>query len=194
MIFVLVYFPALKRKPCSYILKWWCLPLFPDWINFRKYNHLIGYISNSNFQIQNHFHAFISLCIFTFVFAGFLLQNIFFKLINIFVFFVFILIDAFGFPILWFHKKREIDITKKENFSAPAWTLAKFYLREWNRRPGRAVSLHLSRSGSQSEHRIHRILPTRGACRIVKYKKEVALHLFLLLLFFVYFLQCVAKT
>ena len=33
--------------------------------------------------------------------------------------------------------------------------------------PGRAVSLHLARSGSQSEHRIRRILPARGACHII---------------------------
>ena len=32
---------------------------------------------------------------------------------------------------------------------------------------GRAVSLHLARSGSQSEHRILRILPARGACHII---------------------------
>ena len=31
---------------------------------------------------------------------------------------------------------------------------------------GRAVSLHFARSGSQSEHRIRRILPARGACHI----------------------------
>ena len=37
-----------------------------------------------------------------------LLQNVFFKQINIFVFFVFILIGAFGFPVFWFHKDREI--------------------------------------------------------------------------------------
>ena len=34
--------------------------------------------------------------------------------------------------------------------------------------PGRAVSLHLARSGSQSEHRIRRILPARRACHIIK--------------------------
>jgi len=34
--------------------------------------------------------------------------------------------------------------------------------------PGRAVSLHLARSGSQSEHRIRRILPACGACHIIK--------------------------
>ena len=33
--------------------------------------------------------------------------------------------------------------------------------------PGRAVSLHRARSGSQSEHRIRRILPARGACHII---------------------------
>ena len=33
--------------------------------------------------------------------------------------------------------------------------------------PGQAVSLHLARSGSQSEHRIRRILPAHGACHII---------------------------
>ena len=32
---------------------------------------------------------------------------------------------------------------------------------------GRAVSLHLARSGSQSEHRICQILPAHGACHII---------------------------
>ena len=35
--------------------------------------------------------------------------------------------------------------------------------------PGRAVSLHLARSGSQLEHRTRRILPARGACHIIKH-------------------------
>ena len=34
--------------------------------------------------------------------------------------------------------------------------------------PGRAASLHLARSGSQSEHRIRRILPARGACHVIR--------------------------
>jgi len=33
--------------------------------------------------------------------------------------------------------------------------------------PGWAVSLHLACSGSQSEHRIHRMLPAHGACHII---------------------------
>ena len=33
--------------------------------------------------------------------------------------------------------------------------------------PGRAVSLHLARSGSQSERRFRRILPARGAYHII---------------------------
>ena len=33
--------------------------------------------------------------------------------------------------------------------------------------PGGAVLLHLAHSGSQSEHRIRRILPARGACHII---------------------------
>ena len=32
--------------------------------------------------------------------------------------------------------------------------------------PGRTVSLHPTRSGSQSEHRTRRILPARGTCHI----------------------------
>ena len=54
----------------------------------RKHNHLIGYISNSNFKIFK-FKTNFSLC-------RFLLQNIFLKFINIFVYFVFILVDAFS--------------------------------------------------------------------------------------------------
>ena len=42
--------------------------------------------------------------------------------------------------------------------------------------PGRAVSLHLARSGSQSEHRTRRILPARGACHIIKTIKELLLY------------------
>ena len=34
--------------------------------------------------------------------------------------------------------------------------------------PGQAASLHLARSGSQSEQRIRRILPARGACHIIR--------------------------
>ena len=35
------------------------------------------------------------------------------------------------------------------------------------RSPGRAVSLHLARSGSQSEHKILLILPAGGACHVI---------------------------
>ena len=48
----------------------------------------------------------------------------FFKLINIFVFFVFILVDPFGFPVFWFQKSQKIFslqlkiISGKENFRA----------------------------------------------------------------------------
>ena len=56
----------------------------------------------------------------------------------------------------------------KENFRAPAWTSAKCYCGNKTGNPERAVSLHLARSGSQSEHRIHRILPARGACHMIR--------------------------
>ena len=55
----------------------------------------------------------------------------------------------------------------KENFSAPLEIWRNFICGNETGNPGRAVSLHLARSGSQSEHRIHRILPARGACHIV---------------------------
>ena len=67
----------------------------------------------------------------------FLLQNVFLKLVNIFVFFVFILVDAFSGSFKT-EKLQKIFlpwqkmISAKENFRALAWTLAKFYLRERN--------------------------------------------------------------
>ena len=49
----------------------------------------------------------------------FLLKNVFFtEIINIFVSFVFILVDAFDFPVSWFYKDREITknlLTTAEN-------------------------------------------------------------------------------
>ena len=75
------------------------------------------------------FHPFMSLCVFTFVFAGLkFLQNVFLKLINIFVSFVFILVDAFGFfyflvPSQQRNNRNLFTVTKnifvKENFCAP---------------------------------------------------------------------------
>ena len=84
------------------------------------------------------FHALMPLCV-----CWFLLQNVFLKFINIFVFFVFILVDAFGFLIFYFHPDREISenlfikiiyyflffllltgkalIFAKYNFHAPFW-------------------------------------------------------------------------
>jgi len=57
----------------------------------RKYNHLIGYISNSNFQT---FKFKTNFCV-----CWLLLQNIFLTLINTFVFFVSLLFDAFSSSI-----------------------------------------------------------------------------------------------
>ena len=56
---------------------------------------------------QNRLHAFAHF-VFTFVFAGFVAKRIFYTHLNIFVFFVFILVDVIGFPVFWFHKAREI--------------------------------------------------------------------------------------
>ena len=92
----------------------------------RKYNHFIGYISNSNFKFKTNF------CV-----CCFLLQSVFFKLITIFVFFVFILFDIFCGSIkteksqkIFLPKQKIISV--RENFCAPACTLAKFYLRKRN--------------------------------------------------------------
>ena len=55
----------------------------------------------------------------------------------------------------------------KENFRAPAWTSTKCYWGNKTGNPERAVSLHLARSGSQSQREIWFILPSRGACHII---------------------------
>ena len=59
-----------------------------SWLD--KYNHFIDYISNSNFQI---FKFKTNFCV-----SRFLLQNVFLKLINILVFFVFIFFTLFLVP------------------------------------------------------------------------------------------------
>ena len=71
------------------MLKWQRVPLYPDWINAENtIIRLVTFqISNSNFQIQNKLLCLI---------CRLLLQNVFLKLIHIFVFFVFILVDAFS--------------------------------------------------------------------------------------------------
>ena len=63
-----------------------------SWLDkYRKYNHLIGYISNSNFQIQNKFLCLI---------CRFLLQNVFQH-------FCFLCFHS-RWRFFWFHKDREI--------------------------------------------------------------------------------------
>ena len=85
----------------------------------------------------------VALCFYICV-CRFLLQNVFLKLINIFVFFVFILIDAFVFlVVLYFHGKN----SAKEIFPAPKRFSTKFYCRNKTGNPKLAVSLHLARSG-----------------------------------------------
>ena len=103
------------------MLKWWHVPPYPDWINAEStIIWLVTFqiqLSNSNFQIQNKL-----LCL------PVLLQNVFLKLINNFVFIGFILVDAFSSSI---YKDREItknlftlaeNYFGERNFRAPAWT------------------------------------------------------------------------
>ena len=55
------------------------------------------------------FYAFMPLCVFTSVFAGFCRKmSSVLKLVNIFVFSVLILVDAFGFLVFYFHPDRAI--------------------------------------------------------------------------------------
>ena len=104
----------------------------------------------------------------------FLLENVFLKLINIFVFFVFILVDAFPGFIKTEKSQKNLFALAENNFGERKLSCTRLNFGEifiWGNEtdnPGRAVSLHLARSGSQSEHRIRRILPARGACHIIK--------------------------
>ena len=131
----------------------------------RKFNHLIGYIPKSNFkfkfsnfEIQNNL-----LCL------RVLLQNVFLKVISNFVFFVFILVDAFSGSIKTEKSQKTFlpwqKISSAKQKFRTLWR--NFICGNEMGGPGRAVSLHLARLGSQSEHRIRRILPARGACHII---------------------------
>ena len=139
------------------------MPLYPDWINAE--NTIIWLvtfqiqISNSNFQIQNKL-----LCLPIFV------LKLIFKTHQHFCFLCFYSRWCF----FWFHKDRKItknlftlaeNNTVKENFRALALN---FICGNERGSPRRAVPLHLARSGSQSEHRIRRILPARRACHIIR--------------------------
>ena len=103
------------------MLKWWRVPLYPDWINAE--NTIIWLvtfqiqISNSNFQIQNKL-----LCLPVFVTKGI------FKTHQYFCFLCF----HSSWRFFWFHKDREnaknlftLAENNFENFRALAWTLAK---------------------------------------------------------------------
>ena len=134
----------------------------------RKYNHLISYISNSNFkfkfskfQIQNKL-----LCLPVFV------AKRIFKTYQRFCFLCFILVDAFSGSIKTEITKKsftlaESNFGEKKTFVHSLELWRNFICGNETGNPGRAVSLHLARSGSQSEHRIRCILPARGACHII---------------------------
>ena len=126
-----------------------------DWLHFKfKFQIQIFKFSNSKQ---------------TLVLPVFVAKRIF-KTHQHFFCFVFILVDAFSGSIKT-EKTQKIFlswqkiISAKENFRALAWRT--FVCGNKTGSPGRAVSLHLARSGSQSEHRIRRILPARGACHVI---------------------------
>ena len=107
----------------------------------------------------------------------FLLQNVFLKPVNIFVFIDFIHVDAFSCSVKT-EKSQKIFLPQQEIISAketsvhPLELWRNFICGNETGSPGRAVSLHLARSGSQSEHRIHRLLPARRACHIIKKEND----------------------
>ena len=64
-------------------------------------------------------------------------------------------------------KSQNIFFTVAENFREAAYTAVKCYCGNKTGSPERSVSLHLARSGSQSQRRIWFILPDNGACYII---------------------------
>ena len=127
-----------------------------DWLHFKL-----------KFKFQMFKFKTASTPSYYFVLLLFYCKRYFLKLINIFVF---ILVDAFGFQVFWFHKDREITktlFTMAENNFGERKLWRNFSCGNETGSPGRVVSLHPARSGSQSERRIRRILPARGACHII---------------------------
>ena len=151
------------------MLKWWRLPLYPDWINAE--NTIIWLVT---FRIQIQIQIFkFSNSKQTFVFAGFCCKTYFLNL-SAFFFLCFILVDAFSGSIKT-EKSQKILLPQQKVISGEKKTFV-HSLELWRNficgnetgSPGRAVSLHLARSGSQWEHRIRCILPARGACHIIR--------------------------
>ena len=127
-----------------------------DWLHFKfKFKF-------SNFQIQNKL-----LCLPVFV------AKLIFKTYQRFCFLCFILVDAICGSIKTEKSQKNLFTLAESNFgekktfvhSLELWR--NFICGNETGSPGRAVSLHIARSGSQSEHRIRCILPARGACHII---------------------------
>ena len=145
-----------------------------------KFNSSSGMSDSSLFLFsckQNRFHAFMSLSVLTFVFAGFCCKtnswNSSTFLFSLFSFSLTHSVSSFSNSIdtettgnLLLSQKRFFSgqITK-QNFDEPA--PEKFFLQDKARNPERARSLHLARSGSQSQHGIWFILPAHGATHII---------------------------
>ena len=135
------------------------------------------YLERTSLSNKGVWHSTPS-CRFVFfssVFAGFVaIYNVFLKLINIFVFFV---VNVSGFLVFGFHPDRNHRKCfychgkhfAKENFCYLALPGRNcFILGNETGNLERAVSLHLARSGTQSELRIRRIFPSRGAWQFAR--------------------------
>ena len=160
-----------------------------SWLDqYRKCNHLIGYISNSNFKFK---------------FSIFQIQN---KLLYLPVFvakrifktqhFCFLCFH-YRWRFFWFHKDRKITKNlfnlAETNFGERKLSCTHLNFGEilFAGSPGRAVSLHLAHWGSQSEHRIRRIQPARGAFHIIRVVMNITIFILLFVCWcrFFYFLS-----
>ena len=138
------------------MLKSWRVPLCPDWINAE--NTIIWLvtfqiqISNSNFKFSNFQIQNKLFCLPVFV------AKRIFKTHQHFCFLCF----HSRWRFFWFHKDRKntknLFTLAENNFGERKLYLQTFTCGNEMGSPGRAVSLHLACSGSQSEHRIRRIL------------------------------------
>ena len=113
------------------------------------------------------FHSFMSLCVFTFVFAVFVAKSI----LETHLFFSLFSLSSTLVPSRQRNHRKSFYCHgkqfAKENFRAPAWTSAKFYCGNKTGNPERAVLIRLARSGSQSQRGISFILPAHGASHII---------------------------
>ena len=144
------------------MLKWWRVPLYPDWINAE--NTIIWVVA---FQIQlSNSNSKFCVC-------RFLLQNVLLKLINIFLFLVFILVDAFSDSIKTEKSQKNLFTLAENNFgerklSCNCLNFDEILFAGTKRvvPGGQYRSILPARVANQNTE--FAVLPARGACHIIK--------------------------